>query len=141
VVFVGKVVFTDDDGSGTFAQKTLVHFEVEEGYKGLDAEVRDVWIDPGSCTSCYADYRLGERYLVFGYRGALLHPPDSSAVTLTQRCKSKALPAGIDPKNPPVVYVAPECSGTRQITEKSASRDVEYLRKLKAKMQKRASPG
>jgi hypothetical protein len=45
IVFVGKVVFTNDDGSGTFIQKTLVHFEVEEAFKGLGSQMHDVWVD------------------------------------------------------------------------------------------------
>ena len=45
IAFVGKVVFTDDDGSGKFIQKTLVHFEVEEAFKGLGPEMHDVWVD------------------------------------------------------------------------------------------------
>ena len=55
-VFVGKVIFTDDDGSGTFMQRTHVHFQVEEVFKGLAPEAKDVWVDPGSFTSCYAEY-------------------------------------------------------------------------------------
>jgi hypothetical protein len=30
IVFVGKAVFSDDDGSNKFTQKTLVRFQVEE---------------------------------------------------------------------------------------------------------------
>jgi hypothetical protein len=57
---------------GKFIQKTLVHFEVEEAFKGLGPEMHDVWVDPGSFTSCYAEYHVGERYLVFAYGGAVL---------------------------------------------------------------------
>src|ERR1700678_2392365 len=64
IVFVGRAVFNDDDGSGKFTQKTLVRFEVEEAYKGLE-NVHDVWLNPGSFTSCYQTFRVGERYLVF----------------------------------------------------------------------------
>jgi hypothetical protein len=142
IVFVGKVIFTDDDGSGTFIQKTLVHFEVEEAFKGLQPELRDVWVDPGSYTSCYATYRVGERYLVFGYGGALL-PKDSAAVTLAPRkSKEKPLPPGIESKNPPRVYSAPECSGTRPIlpiTKDSISHELDYLRKYKEQTTKEES--
>jgi hypothetical protein len=62
---VGKVVFSNDDGSGTFVRKTLVHFDVEEILKGLDPALVMRWIDPGSLTSSYAEYRRGGRYLVF----------------------------------------------------------------------------
>ena len=139
IAFVGKVVFTDDDGSGKFVQKTLVHFVVEEAFKGLGPEVHDVWVDPGSFTSCYAEYHVGERYLVFGYGGVLL-PKDSPAVSVVQgESNPKPLPAGIDPKNPPKIYSSPECSGTRLIipaTKDSVSREVDYLRKYKEKAAK-----
>jgi hypothetical protein len=133
IVFVGKVLFTDDDGSGTFAQKTLVHFEVEEAYKGLERSVRDVWIDPGSCTTCYAEYAVGRRYLIFGYGGEQL-PPDTHAMSASHQCKSKPLPSQIDLKNLPTVYAAPECSGTREITaetERSIAHELRYLKKFR----------
>jgi hypothetical protein len=133
VVFVGKVLFNDDDGSGKFTQKTLVRFEVEESYKGLGPEIHDIWVDPGSFTSCYATYPVGKRYLVFGQdRGA--PPPDTASITVvptTKQSKPKPVPPGFDEKNPPKVYFAPECSGTRQVTSQTKS-EVEYLRKYKA---------
>lgn len=142
VVFVGNVVFTDDDGSGQFIQHTLVHFEVEESFKGLKPEVRDVWLDPGSCTSCYAEYKVGKRFLVFGYGGFLL-PKDTAAMsTSNDGCRSKPLPPGIDPKNPPKIYLAPECSGTRQITsetESDVAREVRWLRNWEKKTEKASS--
>ncbi len=144
VVFLGRVAFTDDNGSGTFVQKTLVHFEVEEAYKGIEPHVHDVWIDPGSLTSCYAEYGLGKRYLVFAYGGAFL-PKDSPAMSVVSgQSKPKPLPPGIDPNSPPRVYAAPECSGTRQITpetEHGVSRELEYLRKFKVRMERTASTG
>src|SRR6266700_440261 len=50
VIFLGKVTFTNEDHSGTFLQQTLVRFQVEEAFKGLSADAREVWIDPGSFT-------------------------------------------------------------------------------------------
>jgi len=136
VAFVGKVVFTDDDESGKFTQKTLVHFVVEEAFKGLGPEMHDVWLDPGSFTSCYAVYRVGSRYLVFAYGGTVL-PKDSAAVFVAPgESKTKPTPPGIDRKNSPKVYSAPECSGTRPITPKTkdaVSQEVEYLRKYSEK--------
>lgn len=135
-VFVGKVDFTDDDGSGTFLQKTSVRFEVEESFKGLASDMRYVWIDPGSFTSCYAEYHIGERYLVFAYGGGVM-PPDTATMSIGAkgRPKKKPLPPGIDPKNPPMVYSSAECTGTRQITaenERFVLPEIEYLRKFKA---------
>ena len=113
VIFRGKVSFTNDDGSGTFVQETRVRFDVEESFKGLTGGTRQVWIDPGSFTSCYQEYRPGNRYLVFARRGARMSA-DSEAVSLVpRRGKSKPLPPGIDPARPPDVYYAPECSGSR----------------------------
>lgn len=134
VAFVGSVVFTNDDGSGKFTQKTLVRFEVEEAFKGLGPEVHEIWVDPGSFTSCYAEYHIGERYLVFGYGGAVL-PQDRSAVSIAAgESKTKPTPPRINLKSPPKVYFAPECSGTRLITPKeknAVSGELKYLRKYK----------
>ena len=135
-IFVGKVVFTDDDGSGTFTQRTHVHIQVEEAFKGLATETRDVWVDPGSFTSCYAEYHVGERLLVFAFDAGTM-PPDTAAFTISsgERVKNKPLPPGIDPSHPPIVYWAPECSGTQLITpesEKWIAPEIEYLRLFKS---------
>ena len=132
VVFVGKAVFSDDDGSGKFTQKTLVRFQVEESYKGLGPEVHDVWVDPGSFTSCYALYRVGDRYLVFGHDIAT-SPPDTLSISVAhdrRQGKAKPVPPGFDQKNPPKVYWAPECAGTRRITTQTDN-EINYLRKYK----------
>jgi hypothetical protein len=131
IVFLGKVIFTDDDGTGTFVQKTHVHFEVEEAFKGLAAGVHDVWADPGSFTSCYAEYRRGERYLVFAHRGAKL-PGDTAAMTIAPAGRSpKPLPAGLDAANPPVIYTAPECTGTLPVNEQTQKRVSAWLKNLR----------
>lgn len=134
VVFVGTVVFTNDDQSGTFVQRTLVHFAVEEAFKGLSPGTRDVWIDPGSFTSCYAEYKVGERWLIFANNGFRM-PADTAAVSVVTGKSVKPLPPGIDPNNPPTVYSAPECSGSRLITDEtreSVDPDLQYLRRFKA---------
>jgi hypothetical protein len=130
VVFVGKAVFNDDDGSRKFAQKTLVRFEVEEAYKGLGQQLHEAWVDPGSFTSCYATYRVGDRYLVFGYDEAT-SPRDTLSVSVARgQSNTKPVPPGFDLKNPPKVYWAPECAGTRHVTPE-ADKDITYLRKYK----------
>lgn len=139
VIFVGKVAFTDDDGSGQFIQHTLVRFKVEESFKGLPSDAHDVWIDPGSCTSCYAEYKVGERYLVFAYGGSAI-PKDSTAMsTANSDCRVKPLPKSIDQQNPPKKYLAPECSGTREIvakTDAEVAREINWLRQHKEKLKK-----
>ncbi len=87
-IFVGKVVFTDDDGSGTFMQRTHVHFQVEEAFKGLAPGIQDVWVDPGSFTSCYAEYHVGERLLVFGYSVGTM-PIDTAAMSIAPKSEVK----------------------------------------------------
>ena len=138
LVFVGKVVFTNDDGSGIF-QHTLVHFEIEESFKGSTPDAHEVWIDPGSCSSCYETYRVGERYLVFAYGGFPL-PTDTAAMsTANDRCRAKPLPQGINSQNPPKIYLAPGCSGTRRIdkeTESAVGQEVHWLRNYRKKMER-----
>jgi hypothetical protein len=68
-VFVGRVAFTDHDPSLGLRQRTFVKFVVEEAFKGLSPETHEVWVDPGSFTSCYAEYSVGERLMVFAYGG------------------------------------------------------------------------
>jgi hypothetical protein len=131
IVFVGRVVFTDEDETGSDQQKTLVHFQIEESFKGLAPEIHDVWVDPGSFTDCYYKYSLGTRYIVFAYAGT--RPRIRSNAS-----SSKPLPARFDRNDPPHVYWAPECSGTEAITSKTkraVSQDIVYLRKHKKELQ------
>ena len=113
VIFLGRVGFTNDDGSGRFTQATLVRFDVEEHFKGVAADVRQIWVDPGSFTSCYEDYKLGERYLVFAHKTQFQN--DSAAMTIMRDGggKGKPLPSGFDLAKPPTLYYAPECAGSR----------------------------
>jgi hypothetical protein len=110
---LGRVSFTNDDGSGRFTQATLVRFDIEETFKGVPTSIRQVWVDPGSFTSCYEDYKLGSRYLIFA--GKRRFPSESAAMTVMRNNsgKSKPLPEGFDPSNPPTIYYAPECTGSR----------------------------
>jgi hypothetical protein len=143
IAFVGKAVFSDDDGSRKFTQKTLVRFEVEEAYKGLE-NVHEVWLDPGSFTSCYQTFHVGDRYLVFANdRGNL--PLDTLSITVVpdnRKSKHKSVPPGFDLNNPPKVYWAPECVGTRRIlpeTEKEPGEEIDYLRKYKQRAAEKQS--
>jgi len=90
-----------------------VRFEVEEVFRGIPPGTKQVWVDPVSFTSCYAEYRLGERYLLVAQNTGQV-PGDSAAMTIVRgKAKRKPLPPGIDPARPPVIYWAPECSGSR----------------------------
>ncbi len=112
-IFLGRVSFTNDDGSGRFTQATLVGFDVEERFNGVPPDVHRVWVDPGSFTSCYENYKLGERYLIFASKGDL--PIDSAAMTIMRDSagNTKPLPSGFDPAKLSTLYYAPECSGSR----------------------------
>ena len=124
VVFVGTPAFSNDDGSGTFLQQTLYKFMVEEIFKGLPEGTKEVWIDPGSFTSCYAEYKLGVKLLVFASEGKVL-PTNTAAMTVAKPSgKQKPLPPGFDPQTP--VYSVPECTGTRETG--SAANDIDWLR-------------
>jgi hypothetical protein len=127
-VFVGTPVYTNDDPKKGFVQGTLYKFEVREVFKGLPEETREVWIDPGSYTSCYANYELGRELLVFAYRLEVTRN-DSAAMTVAEHSpEEKPPPPGFDPNTP--VYLAPECSGTRDAA--SAREDIEWLREWRA---------
>ena len=70
-------------------------------------------MDPGSFTSCYETYNLGERYLIFATRKTQL-PNDTTAMTIMRdgAGKRKPIPRGFDPAKPPTIYYAPECTGS-----------------------------
>jgi hypothetical protein len=124
---VGTPVYSDEDGSGTFLQRTLYKFTVEEIFKGLPEGTTEIWVDPGSYTSCYAEYKLGEKQLVFASEGKVF-PVDTAAMTVAKPAgKTKPIPPGFDAKMP--VYFAPECSGTRDAD--LASDDIAWLRSWK----------
>jgi len=112
-IFLGRVIFTNHDAGSGISQETLVRFDVEEIFKGLPRGTKDVWIDPGSFTSCYEEYLLGQRYLIVARRTGQM-PRDSATMTvISGNAKQKPLPPGFDPVRPPVIYSAPECSGSR----------------------------
>jgi hypothetical protein len=133
VVFIGTVAFTDHDEALGLRQRTLVKFTVEQGFKGVARGDHEIWVDPGSFTSCYADYKVGDHMLVFGYGGRGL-PPDTPVLSVIPgQTKQKPLPQEINREKPPAVYSAPECSGTRLIdmNDRVLNSDVQYLRQYK----------
>src|SRR5436189_5328067 len=71
VFFLGDLISSNDDGKGTFAQLTLEHFKVIEIFKGLPEDATEVWVDPGSMTSCYSPNQVGQRYLIAAFRATV----------------------------------------------------------------------
>lgn len=132
VVFRGTVDFNNDDGSGTFVQQTFIRFQVSEIFKGLPAGTKHVWIDPGSFTSCYAEYQLREQYLIFASVTSVI-PANMAAMTIARGLKSsKPLPKELGAANPPAVYLAPECMGTRDTHYPDFDNDLASLRRYAA---------
>lgn len=107
VIFAGRVVFSNDDGSGRFDQGTLIRFTVEEAFQGLPEGTTEVWIDPSSYTSCYHNFPVGGRYLMFA-SGPLTQRPPSAATKSAWRDslgRPKPMPPGFDADHPPLIYV------------------------------------
>ena len=133
IIFLGRVSFTNDDGSGSFNQATLVRFDVEESFKGVPSDSHQIWVDPGSFTSCYKEYTLGERYLIFA--GNSRFPPTTASMTVIRDSsgKAKPVPEGFDPAKH-AVYYAPECYGSRTTRDFPglAAQDLAELRAYRA---------
>jgi hypothetical protein len=103
-----------------------VHFDVEEVYKGLAQGVKDVWLDPGSFTSCYQQFRVGAQYLVFAHNPSDRPPPAGAMTVSEQQGSSKSLPPGFDPRHPPMVYLSVSCDGSREAAYSAT--DISWLR-------------
>jgi hypothetical protein len=101
VFFLGDLISSNDDGTGTFAQSTLEHFKVIEIFKGLPEDATEVWVDPGSMTSCYSPHQAGTRYLIAAFR--VVTSPDLENRSVNYRGEKKPLPQGFDPKTSLVV--------------------------------------
>lgn len=65
VVFRGRVVDHNDDTGQGFVQWTLYRVRVLEAFKGVPAGVQEVFIDPGSYTSCYGGLPTDGELLVY----------------------------------------------------------------------------
>jgi len=132
IVFKGRVDYDNDDGNGSFVQRTLIGFKVSEVFKGLPSSVDHLWVDPGSFTSCYAEYRWGQEYLVFAYSGVAM-PTGTSLMTLAQPgSRVRQLPPEFVSGNSPPVYFAPECMGTRPADYPDFNNDLALVRRYAA---------
>jgi hypothetical protein len=101
VFFLGDVISSNDDGTGTYAQLTLEHFKVIEMFKGLPDDATEVWVNPGSMTSCYGTHQVGKRYLIAAFSVTI--SPDLANRSVNYRGEKKSLPQGFDPKTSLVV--------------------------------------
>jgi hypothetical protein len=139
IIFLGRVTFTNHDYSVGLNHSTLVRFEVEESLRGVAAGVHEIWVDPGSFTSCYQEYRLENRYLIFGTRSPAF-PEQTAAMTVNPGATGprKPVPRGIDPSSPPPIYFSPECAGSRHADGSAAFE--EDLAMLRAETAGKAMP-
>lgn len=125
VVFVGKVLRGNDNGKGNFTHYLV---EVEEAFRGLKPEQKEVFIDPditpGMITSCHQAYEVGKQYLFFGY-------VNEKTPTLAAQFKRIGYPPGnltpewkkkLDLK----VYSTGICSGSKPLDRAEA--DLPWLR-------------
>jgi carboxypeptidase family protein len=121
-VFLGTVLDHNDDGSGKFTQWTGYLVRVDEVFRGLDSSDKEVFIDPGSFTSCYTHYSINKQYLfVVGGQTNFL-----AMSVITEGRTSKTFPARWESKKDLRVYSSPGCSSTRDSTDAVA--DVSWLR-------------
>lgn len=134
IIFLGRVSFTNHDYAVGLNQATLVRFEVEEAFKGIAPDAHQIWVDPGSFTSCYEVYKPGNRYLIFGTLLPTV-PQQTAAITIAPRDSSKAkpLPPGFSPSTPPPIYYSPECAGSRNANGTPGfEQDLAMLREYRA---------
>ncbi len=127
VVFRGRVIDHNDDGSGKFAQFTLYRFEVLEAFKGLPPDRAEVFVDPGSQSSCYTRFASGQDILFF-----LVSPSDQSRVRRyfgpgPQGAPGKTLPAAWKGREAEPVYIAGGCHPVK--TVKPDDPDLSWMRR------------
>jgi hypothetical protein len=134
IIFLGRVSFTNHDYSAGLNQATLVRFEVEEAFKGIAPDAHQIWVDPGSFTSCYEVYKPGNRYLIFGTLLPAV-PQQTAAITIApwDSSKAKPFPPGFSPSTPPPIYYSPECAGSRNANGTPGfKQDLAMLREYRA---------
>ena len=78
VLFVGKAIARNDLHEAGIRVGTWYKFTVDEVFKGLQPNVREVIVDPGSGTSCQMSFTIGSRHLVFSYAETLAGLPNNS---------------------------------------------------------------
>jgi hypothetical protein len=123
-VFVGTVIDQNDNGSGRFDQPVAYLVRVDEAFRGLQEGEKEVFIDPGSFTSCLRSYEVGEQYLFYGYAADLL--PSLGA---------RAFPARWAEKKGLRFVGSAQCTPTRPV--KLAGEDLAWLRQRRGDEQTR----
>ena len=97
-------------------------------FKGLSPATKKVWVDPGSFTSCYNDYRRGEEYLVFAKVPSTTQATVAAMTVMKNAHSARPLPQELTSPNPPPIYLAPECMGSRDTHYPDFEKDLLTLR-------------
>ncbi len=114
-VFVGTVIDQNDNGSRQFDQPVAYLVRVDEAFRGLQEGEKEVFIDPGSFTSCLTRFQMGEQYLFYGYgKGTAIGG------------RAQGLSARWAGKKEFRIFGSGQCSPTRPV--KMAGEDVTWLR-------------
>lgn len=120
-VFLGTVIDHNHDDSKR-SQWTNYLIRVDEVFKGMSPELKEVFIDPGSYTSCYRKYEPGKQYVFFAEA--------PNAERLPQwGLGGKEFPQRWDTKRGLPVYTVMGCNPTR--LAESVPANVRWLRQKK----------
>ena len=129
MLFIGDIIESNDDHTGTFSQLALERVRVVKIFKGLPEGTQEVWVNPGSGTSCYGELPAGKRYLIDGADvGKLI--PEIANQSRNYRGERKPLPAGFDPTSALVVSMA-MCGRSALATPEN--QDVQFLEAYKGR--------
>ncbi len=121
--FLGRVLATNEtrDAEGG---PYWYRFSVDEAFKGLAPEVRELIVDPDNSTTCHRSFEVGRLYLVVGDRSPLNGLAADAARTSGALGGPKGVPAGS-----PIVSTG-QCTGT--MLAEYAAEDLDYLRRYKS---------
>lgn len=134
VVFLGKVLAGNQNEHG------FTHYlvKVEEVFRGLKPEQKEVFIDPWARTSCYSPHEVGKQYLFFAYNRGREATVEESFKRTGYRPQN--WPAEWEKKLSLKVYSTGYCS--RSTLLENAEFDVEWLRRaVKEKAEERDRAG
>jgi len=105
---------------------TLYRFKVLEAFRGLPADMKEVFIDPASMTTCYTHFALDRDYLV--YTGGTQPAPAAATVLRGGRPNSlaKPIPAAWKGLERLPVYTVGVCNPTTTVEDQDP--DLAFLR-------------
>ncbi len=118
VLFIGTATATNDNHDGFLKGGIWYRFSVDEAFKGIASNVKEVIVDPMSGTSCQDEYTVGKRYLIVSYGSAVSDQPFAATST------GYPTVAGGRPQGPLVTTGV--CSGSGQVEQ--AADDIAFAR-------------